>query len=475
MTLTHIAAFSLAGMIIGRINHPVWRVRGIYLFSLLAMFWLQPATPVRYLEYWLPALTTGVILVVYASVYPRKLFQKGNRTDLVLLMGGLVLVAGMRYIGPVCCVTSTTPPGILAVVIFLMGLLAILGILSVGKGAKILPTILIGVLLVVFIFLKNANLTTVAGEWLRLMNGQDPKLASTVDVVWLGYSYFAFRMLHILRDKENNRLAEYSLGEFVSFLTFFPAFTAGPIDKVQSFVKKMQEQALLNSDQFIAGTERLLIGIFKKFVLADTLALLALSPQNAGQVQETFWGWIILYGYAFRILLDFSGYTDIAIGIGLFTGIRLPENFNKPYLQKNLTEFWNNWHITLTMWFRGYFFNPLTRAMRSSKIKYPMHAILFIGQLSTMVLIGLWHGIAWNFVVWGLWHGLGLFVDNRWRTWVKGKQPWLFSKETENKPWRVNLGRVVSFHYVALGWIWFVLPSVSEGWSFLGLLFGGGR
>ncbi|MCB2180018.1 hypothetical protein KQH54_02730 [bacterium] len=475
MTLTHIAAFSLAAMIIGLVRAPKIRVRGIYLFSLLAMFWLQPATPVRYLEYWLPALTGGIILAVYATVYPRKLFEKENRLDLALLIGGLMLVAGVRYLNPSLYVTSTTPPRMLSVLAYLAGLFVILGILWFIKGEKTAPKIFIAVILVIFIFLKNSSLATLAGGWLRKMNGQDALLASPVDVVWLGYSYFAFRLLHILRDKQNKRLPEFGLAEFVSFLIFFPAYTAGPIDKVQSFVKKMQEHVLLNSDQFIAGAERLAIGIFKKFVLADSLALMALAPQNVGQIHETFWGWIVLYGYAFRIWLDFSGYTDIAIGIGLFAGIRLPENFNKPYLQKNLTEFWNNWHITLTMWFRGYFFNPLTRALRTSKVKYPMQVIIFIGQLSTMVLIGLWHGIAWNFVVWGLWHGVGLFIDNRWRTWVKEKQPRFFNTETENKPWRVNLGRLISFHYVALGWIWFVLPSVNEGWGFLSILLGGGR
>lgn len=473
MTLTHIAVFAFVAIVIGMIKHPVWRGRLIYLFSLLAMFWLQPATPVRYLEYWLPVLTIGVTLGVYAAVYPRKLFDAQNRLDLVFMIGGVVLVAALRYFGPVCCITSTTPPQMELVLVFLAVLLVLLGLLSWKSSGKVSVAAFIGLILLIFVFLKNASLSTLAGAMLRRLNGQNPTLASPVDVVWLGYSYFAFRLLHILRDKQNNRLADFSLREFVSFLIFFPAFTAGPIDRIQTFVKKVRETAVLDSDQFIAGAERLVLGIFKKFVLADSLALISLNAQNAGQVQETFWGWIILYGYALRIFLDFAGYTDIAIGIGLLAGIRLPENFNKPYLQKNLTEFWNNWHITLTMWFRAYFFNPLTRAMRTGKVKFPMQAILLVGQIGTMVLIGLWHGIAWNFVIWGLWHGAGLFIDNRWRMWVKDKQPRLFNTETENKFWRINLGRVVSFHYVALGWIWFVLPTVDAGWSFLSVLFGG--
>ncbi|MEJ2758649.1 MAG: MBOAT family O-acyltransferase, partial [Anaerolineales bacterium] len=440
----------------------------------LAMFWLQPATPVRYLEYWLPALTVGIILTAYAVIYQQKIFQKENRVDLILLVVGLLVVAGLRFFGTEWTLTSTSPPQISSVLVFVVILIGLITFSAFQKGKKVYISILIILILLIFVFLKNIPLSTILGAQLRDFTGQDPGLASPVDVVWLGYSYFAFRLVHILRDKQNNRLSDFTLGEFVSFLIFFPAFTAGPIDRIQNFVKKMQENVLLNADQLIAGAERLAVGIFKKFVLADSLALIALSPQNASQIQETFWGWVILYGYAFRILLDFSGYTDIAIGIGLLAGIRLPENFNKPYLQKNLTEFWNNWHITLTMWFRAYFFNPLTRAMRTGKVNLSMRVIIFVGQIGTMVLIGLWHGIAWNFVVWGAWHGIGLFLDNRFRTWMKEKQPVLFNAKTENKAWRINLGRLVSFHYVALGWIWFVLPSVQTGWNFFRVLFGGG-
>jgi alginate O-acetyltransferase complex protein AlgI len=325
----------------------------------------------------------------------------------------------------------------------------------------------VALILAVFLFLKNEHLAQLSSVWLRRWTGQDPALARSFEIVWLGYSYTAFRLLHSLLDKKNNQLPDMALAEFASYVIFFPSFTAGPIDRVQNFIKKLRENLVIDAPRFIAGMERLTIGIFKKFVLADSLALISLSAQNAEQINHTLWGWVILYAYSFRILLDFSGYTDIAIGIGIFAGIQLPENFNKPYLNSNLTQFWNNWHMTLTQWFRAYFFNPLTRALRSARVKIPLPLIIAIGQISTMIIIGLWHGVSWNFVLWGAWHGVGLFIHNRWSTFMKSKQV------DVQHTWLRAFAMILNFQFVAIGWIWFVLPSPELGWQYLKLLFGG--
>jgi len=163
-------------------------------------------------------------------------------------------------------------------------------------------------------------------------------------------------------------------------------------------------------------------------------------------------------------LFDFSGYTDIAIGLGRLLGIKLPENFKAPYLKPNLTQFWNNWHMTLTQWFRAYFFNPVTRALRSGKKKFSIPSIVFITQMGTMVLIGLWHGVTWNFVAWGVWHGLGLFVHNRWSEWTKGR----FATLPMGWQKALNVGGVLlTFHFVAIGWVFFALPSLTVSGQFL--------
>jgi D-alanyl-lipoteichoic acid acyltransferase DltB (MBOAT superfamily) len=178
---------------------------------------------------------------------------------------------------------------------------------------------------------------------------------------------------------------------------------------------------------------------------------------------------LLLYAYAFQIYFDFSGYTDIAIGMGRLLGFKLPENFNSPFLKPNLTQFWNNWHITLTQWFRAYFFNPVTRALRSGKKALPIPVIILITQLATMVLIGLWHGVTLNFVIWGLWHGLGLFVHNRWSEMTRSRMATVSSRLQT----ALNLGGVfLTFNFIALGWVFFALPEPTISVHFLRVLFG---
>ena len=323
----------------------------------------------------------------------------------------------------------------------------------------------------VFLVLKNETLTLALSAWLRGTMGQSVELAQAQDISWLGFSYVAFRLFHTLRDRITGRLPDVSLREFVTYIIFFPAFTAGPIDRIQRFVGDLRQEARINSPQIVMGARRIFIGVFKKFALADSLALISLSPQNAFQTTSALWTWVALYAYSFRIYLDFSGYTDIAIGIGHLFGFNLPENFNLSYLQPNLTAFWNNWHITLTQWFRAYFFNPLTRAMRTAKRKFPMWLIILTGQLSTMVLIGLWHGISWNFIIWGVWHALGLFLHNRWTNFSRPR--FSFENRSQYLQQIANVvGVLVTFNYVAIGWLWFALPLPEQSWHVLSTIFG---
>ncbi len=307
-----------------------------------------------------------------------------------------------------------------------------------------------------------------ASKTLRGWNGQSVALASAMDVRWLGFSYIAFRLLHTLRDRQSGRLPAVSLSEYVVYVIFFPALAAGPIDRIERFVGDLRQPAVLTPGDLGEAGKRLVLGLFKKFAIADTLGLVALNASNAMQVRTAGWGWVLLYAYAFQIFLDFSGYTDIAIGLGRLLGIRLPENFKAPYLKPNLTQFWNNWHMTLTQWFRSYFFNPVTRALRSAKKPLSIPLIIFITQISTMVLIGLWHGVTLNFVLWGAWHGLGLFVHNRWSELTK--------RRFVNLPLRwqqvLNAGGVLlTFHFVAIGWVFFALPSPAISLHFLQVLF----
>jgi D-alanyl-lipoteichoic acid acyltransferase DltB (MBOAT superfamily) len=304
---------------------------------------------------------------------------------------------------------------------------------------------------------------------LRLANGQSAETASSFDIRWLGISYIIFRFIHTLRERQMGTLPEISLREYVTYIFFYPALTAGPIDRLERFVKDLRAAWKPAHEDWIVVVQRIGLGLFKKFVLADSLALMALNAQNADKIQSSGWAWILLYGYTLQIFLDFSGYTDIAIGMARIVGIRLPENFNQPYLRPNVTQFWNNWHMTLTMWFRAYFFNPLTRALRTRQ--FPVWLVIFLTQFLTMALIGAWHGLTANFLLWGLWHGLGLFIHNRWSDATRARV-----SEWATTPLRQNIlnasGIFLTFHYAALGWVWFVLPTPALAIQFFGRLFG---
>jgi D-alanyl-lipoteichoic acid acyltransferase DltB (MBOAT superfamily) len=294
--------------------------------------------------------------------------------------------------------------------------------------------------------------------------------ASSTDLRWLGFSYIAFRLLHVLRDKQMARLPELSLPEFATYVVFFPSLAAGPIDRAERFAQDLRKEFSLTQEEALLVGERILLGLFKKFVIADALGWIALNDALATQVRTGGWMWIVVYAYAFQIYFDFSGYTDIVIGIAGLVGVKLPENFAAPYTKPNLTLFWNSWHMTLTQWFRAYFFNPFNRWMRRFK-NLPVWIMILIGQVATMSLIGLWHGITLNFILWGLWHGLGLFIQNRWSDWIRRRYP--HADQEPRLPGILQIGGILlTFHFVALGWIFFALSQPSLSWLVFRKLFG---
>ena len=310
-------------------------------------------------------------------------------------------IALTRYLGPLCCLTPARPPEILKVLVALAILwLGVVGLTRLLPGRRTLASAAVLLIIGLFIVLKSDQLSQLASKGLRSISGQPASQASALDLQWLGFSYLAFRLLHVLRDYQTGKSMPSTLGEFVTYAIFFPSITAGPIDRSQHFIGELRKttapseaRSRINQADLVQGSQRILWGVFKKIVLADGLALVALSATNASQVRSTLWTWVLLYAYALRIYFDFSGYTDIALGLGILTGIKLPENFDRPYLKQNLTLFWNSWNMTLAQWFRAYYFNPVTRALRSRPQKLPAWLIILVGQLSTMLLIG---SMAWH-------------------------------------------------------------------------------
>ena len=455
------------------------RGRDLFLLiaSVLVMFWLQPALPIRGFDFWIPIATLIITIFTWLITTDNKLNRK-NIFMLVIIASIILLLNATRYFSFAQIFTPSRPPQIeLTLIIFLIfGLIFFFlrkttaSLLTLRHGSVQAFGLIL--LLGIFLILKIPAWTIELSSLLRALTNQSLTNVSAFDIRWLGFSYVAFRLIHTIRDKQAGRLPSVDLGEYITYVIFFPAFTAGPIDKIERFIKDLRKPFEgLNTEIFFSAGQRLLTGLFKKFVIADTLALISLNDTNALQVTSTGWMWILVYAYAFQIYFDFSGYTDIALGIAKLLGIQLPENFASPYLKPNLTQFWNNWHMTLTQWFRAYFFNPVTRWLRSWQKPMSMPMMILLTQVATMLLIGFWHGVTWNFTIWGLWHGLGLFIHNRWSDQAKAKTAEWASTSFKQNVLNIS-GIIFTFHFVALGWIFFALSSPVTSWQVILKLFG---
>ena len=443
----------------------------LLVLSVLAVYWFQPVIPLRSFDFWLPSLTLALVILTWFITSSNGAWRaRQNLIALLLIVGVATVIALSRYFLPRPFLTATAPPVFLQylfLVVILAVLILLLFLLSRRRPSQVI-TLVIVLLIAVLVILKTPALSLQTSIFFRTLANRSMDGALATDLRWLGFSYIAFRLIHVLRDQQTGRLPELSLAEFATYVVFFPSLAAGPIDRAERFAQDLRKEFRLTQDETLFAGQRLVIGLFKKFVIADTLALIALNDALATQVRSTGWMWIVVYAYAFQIYFDFSGYTDIAIGIARLAGIKLPENFAAPYLKPNLTQFWNSWHMTLTQWIRSYFFNPFNRWIRGFK-SIPAWTMILIGQLATMLLIGLWHGITLNFILWGLWHGFGLFLQNRWSDFAKRR----FHITDTRQQTALQIGGILlTFHFVALGWVFFALSDPALSWKVFRKLFG---
>lgn len=482
MTLTQLAIFGAIGL--GYAAIVPGRMRGWLLMavSVFAVYWLQPAVPIRRVDFILPTLTLGLAIVVWSLTrHPEGKFTKADAAALVVTAVIVVAIALTRYLIPELRPTPSRPPAIVYVLAG-MGMFALVWgatdwIGRTGGMSRRLRLVIVAqvVIVAIFVVLKTDALAKLASEWARGVTNQSTSLAKASDWQWLGFSYIAFRLIHVLRDVQAGRLPKgISLREHLTYVVFFPALTAGPIDRIERHIR--DDRALvgmkgLDAPRITEGLTRIGVGLLKKFVVADWLALIALDSQNAEQATSAGALWILLYAYALRLWLDFSGYSDIAIGLGVLFGIHLPENFDRPYLKNNLTAFWQSWHMSLSSWARYYVFNPVSRVLLRREPKPNPNAVVLTAHLSTMILIGLWHGVTVNFFVWGLWHGVGLFVHKMWSDRTRIYYMTLHERPMVKWAWTAA-GWLVTFHFVVLGWVWFSLGDFATAVEVLGRLVG---
>jgi len=465
--LTILQILVLVGLaaLVGRLQ----RGRQLVLLAVSAsvIFWLQPAQSVTSLAYWLPLATLLVTIAAWAVTSSPETRSWSQTWPAVGVLVAVALCVGAgRHLGIQWNAALEAPRLRYLAVLAPAG-----GILVVGlhfwrsHKAWLLWLAILG-LIGIFIILKMPELSRAVEAWLGRFQTAGSVPASSAPIAWLGFSYVAFRLLHTIRDRQSGRLPTVSLAEYVNYVCFFPAFTAGPIDRLERFTPELRSPLPLRDQDWLYAGERIVVGLFKKFVVSDLLAVISISDAVLPHVRNWGWMWIMLYAYSFRIYLDFSGYTDIAIGIGRLLGVQLPENFAAPYLKPNIAQFWNSWHMTLTQWFRAYVFNPLARRLRSTERPWSVWLVVLAAQVTTMVLIGLWHGIAWSFAAWGLWHAVGLFLHNRWASVTSGRSPAWIQTPAGQIAGRI-VGTFLTFNFVTVGWLFFVLSTPGEAWQAL--------
>lgn len=461
MSVTQILILAVVAILVNQLKNG--RSLALLGVSSLVIYWIQPYQEPVTLTFWFPTFTLGLTFAFWLLVStPETRSWKENRGAVVVILGTIILVDLNRYFQIQYFFTADTPRVQLVAAMLLVFTLAGFMLARIKRiPAAVFVLAMIG-LTVLLLFLKTPSALTRLIEAVAALRGKEAVEASALS--WLGFSYVAFRLMHTVIDRKAGRLPAVTLAEYMNYVIFFPAFSAGPIDRFERFIRNLNQPSVLEHVGWVDAGTRLFLGLFKKFIVADALAWIALNERFALDVRSVGWMWVLLYAYSLRIYFDFSGYTDIAIGLGKLMGVQLPENFDAPYLKPNLTQFWNSWHMTLTQWFRAYFFNPLTRLMRSSKISLPMWLMIFVAQIATMILIGLWHGVTMGFFLWGIWHGVGLFLQNRWSEWMRTHTPAWGATAWGTTVLRYS-GVFLTFHFVTLGWLFFFMPDPVLAWN----------
>ena len=283
-------------------------------------------------------------------------------------------------------------------------------------------------------------------------------------VLPLGISFFTFQQIAYLVDIMRGAKVERDIVSYTLFVCFFPHLIAGPLVHHAEMIPQFKRSRIGRSAGLASrGLAIFAAGLFKKVVIADNLAQFA-SPVfahlDAGGGVTTSWAWLATLAYTLQIYFDFSGYSDMAIGLALLFGIRLPVNFRSPYQAASIIEFWRCWHITLSRFLRDYLYIPLGGNRLGKQRRYA-------NLMVTMLLGGLWHGAGWNFLIWGGLHGLYLSINHLWHDWREGRKRSSAGGLTEQ-----GLSWVITLFAVVIAWVFFRAKTMTGAWKMLASLFG---
>lgn len=281
-------------------------------------------------------------------------------------------------------------------------------------------------------------------------------------VLPIGISFFTFQGLSYVVDVYRGDVAaQKNPFKLAMYIALFPQLVAGPIVRYKDIAQEIDNRSV-SLDDFAIGCRRFIIGLFKKIVIADTLAVCAdtIVEASFSAANLPIQAWIGIVAYSLQLFFDFSGYSDMAIGLGRMFGFHFLENFNYPYISKSITEFWRRWHISLSSFFRDYVYIPLGG---NRKHAYLNVSIVFL-------LTGIWHGASFSFILWGIWHG----VFNLAERWVRQRNADKPQKDASRakKVLTVVLQHTYTLLVVIIGWVFFRVPGLTNGANYVLSMFG---
>lgn len=279
----------------------------------------------------------------------------------------------------------------------------------------------------------------------------------------IGISFFTFQSMSYVIDIYRRKIEPLTnYGDYLFFVSFFPQLVAGPIVRARDFIPQIRRAPLtISRSEFGMGVFLIMVGLFKKAVISDYLSLNFVDRIfDAPLLYSGFENLMGVYGYALQIYCDFSGYSDMAIGIALLLGFHLNKNFDSPYKSATITEFWRRWHISLSSWLKDYLYISLG-GNRKGNLRTNFNLMV------TMLLGGLWHGASFRFLFWGALHGVSLAIHRS----VMGHFPSFKAQGQDMPRWRRVIGILITFNLVCLGWIFFRAESLGVAFDLLGQIF----
>jgi alginate O-acetyltransferase complex protein AlgI len=332
------------------------------------------------------------------------------------------------------------------VINFFLGML--LGKANTGRGRKLFFIISLVFNLGCLAYFKYAGMLI---HTVESMSGV--QLLASAPALPLGISFYTFHILSYVIDVYRGRIRpQKSLVLFALYILMFPQLVAGPIVKYADIEWQLTDRSM-SFQKFHAGLNRFLCGLAKKVLLANNIGLLWSEVKALpGAELSVFLAWAGIIAFTLQIYFDFSGYSDMAIGLGKMLGFRFKENFRYPYISQSVTEFWRRWHISLGSWFRDYVYIPLG-GNRAGKRK------LILNLFVVWFLTGLWHGASWNFVLWGLYFGALILIEKMFL-------------EKRLKQWPQAVRHTYLLLSVVIGWVFFDFTNLADALSFLHIMFG---